>query len=57
MTSLGQVQREPRLAAAVRAAMANLAAVTAADLQAAATQYLVMAKALRILVQPEAAAK
>ena len=54
--TLGQVQREPRLADGVRQLPANLRSVTAAEVQAAAVQYLDMDRAVRIVVQPELAA-
>jgi zinc protease len=53
--TLGQLQREPRLAEGVRQLLPNLQTVTAAEVQAAAARFLVDEKALRIVVQAETA--
>jgi hypothetical protein len=53
---LGQVQREPRLVANVQQQISNLQSVTGAEVQAAAAQFLVDAKELRIVVQADSTA-
>lgn len=51
MGALGQVQREPRLVEIARQGEANLRAVTASDVQAAAARYLRADRMLKVLVQ------
>jgi zinc protease len=49
--TLGQMQSEPRVAELVRQSATNLQGVTAADVQRAATTWLVDGKAWKLLVQ------
>ncbi len=53
---LGGVQEEPQRAESIRVGMEQYAAITPAELQALARQYLVDERAFRLLVRPSAAA-
>ena len=53
---LGGIQEEPQRAESIRVGMEQYAAITPAELQALARQYLVDERAFKLLVRPSAAA-
>ena len=57
LSELAGVQTRPGVAASIEQGLAQYEAITAADLQKAARDYLVDAKAWKMLVVPEAAAR